>query len=402
MQKIIVEQGGLTKELNVENNYSTNGWTAIFANVADGVRVVQKVIDLVGGTGTKPSGIINKYMGPSGLVSNIADATNIKGADGSSTDITVNNIAAIDGNITLTAGDVGADVQGAADQAQQNANEYTDQVAATKLDAADYVQHFKGKFTSLSALQEAYPTATDGDYAIIDAGTGTNARQYVWDSAEGWVDSGEVKSGTTTDQITEGSTNLYFTTNRVRDAVLTGLSLVTGTAIAAADTVLSAFGKLQKQISDLSSSLSNYLTTSSASSTYATISQAKTENFTIACSNRATAITTGTNKMSFRNVGARKLNSVRASLDTAGTATATAIDINVNGTSIFTTTLTIDATEETSVDAVTPFVFKATSHSGWSGSPNYQIDDNAKVSIDFDAVGTGAKGLDVAFLTERV
>lgn len=128
----------------------------------------------------------------------------------------------------------------------------------------------------------------------------------------------------------------------------------------------------------------------------------KTENFTIACSDRATAITTGTNKMSFRNVGARKLNSVRASLDTAGTGTATAIDINVNGISIFTTTLTIDATEETSVTAQTPFAFKATSHSGWSGSPNYQIDDNAKVSIDFDAVGTGAKGLDVAFLTERV
>ena len=63
MQKIIVEQGGSTKELNVENNYSTNGWTSIFANVADGTRVVQKIIDLVGGTGTKPSGIINKYMG---------------------------------------------------------------------------------------------------------------------------------------------------------------------------------------------------------------------------------------------------------------------------------------------------------------------------------------------------
>lgn len=134
----------------------------------------------------------------------------------------------------------------------------------------------------------------------------------------------------------------------------------------------------------------------------ATVEQAKTESFVIACSDRATAITTGTNKMSFRNVGARKLTSVRASLDTAGTGTATNIDINVNGTSIFSTVLSIDATEETSVTAQTPFVFKTSSHSGWSGSPNYQIDDNAKISIDFDAVSTGAKGLDVAFLTERV
>lgn len=37
----------------------------------------------------------------------------------------------------------------------------------------------------------------------------------------------------------------------VRAAVLTGLSLVTGTAITAADSVLVAMGKLQKQITDL-------------------------------------------------------------------------------------------------------------------------------------------------------
>lgn len=62
-----------------------------------------------------------------------------------------------------------------------------------------------------------------------------------------------------TDSIAEGSTNLYFTEARVRAAVLTGLSLVTGTAIAATDTVLSAFGKLQKQITDLSSSVATIL-----------------------------------------------------------------------------------------------------------------------------------------------
>jgi hypothetical protein len=53
----------------------------------------------------------------------------------------------------------------------------------------------------------------------------------------------------TTSDIAEG-TNLYFTAQRVRDTVLTGLSLVTNAAITASDTVLSAFGKLQKQLSD--------------------------------------------------------------------------------------------------------------------------------------------------------
>jgi hypothetical protein len=54
-----------------------------------------------------------------------------------------------------------------------------------------------------------------------------------------------------TDAVPEGAVNKYFTEARVRATVLTGLSLVTGTAIAAADSVLIAFGKLQKQITDL-------------------------------------------------------------------------------------------------------------------------------------------------------
>ncbi len=58
----------------------------------------------------------------------------------------------------------------------------------------------------------------------------------------------------TTDALTEGVTNLYFTTARVLATVLTGLSLATGTAITSADTILAALGKLQKQITDLKAS----------------------------------------------------------------------------------------------------------------------------------------------------
>lgn len=53
-----------------------------------------------------------------------------------------------------------------------------------------------------------------------------------------------------TDSLAEGATNKYFTEGRVRSAVLAGLSLLTGGVISAADSVLSALGKLQKQISD--------------------------------------------------------------------------------------------------------------------------------------------------------
>ena len=55
----------------------------------------------------------------------------------------------------------------------------------------------------------------------------------------------------TTDNVSEGSINLYFTVARVRSTILTGISFVSGSVITATDTVLSALGKLQKQISSI-------------------------------------------------------------------------------------------------------------------------------------------------------
>lgn len=67
----------------------------------------------------------------------------------------------------------------------------------------------------------------------------------------------------TTDNIAEGATRLYFTVARVLATVLTGLSTATNAVITSADTVLSALGKLQAQISGLSNrALSNLTTTS--------------------------------------------------------------------------------------------------------------------------------------------
>ena len=53
----------------------------------------------------------------------------------------------------------------------------------------------------------------------------------------------------TTANISE-VTNLYFTTARVLATLLTGLSLATGGAIVSTDSVLIAFGKIQKQLND--------------------------------------------------------------------------------------------------------------------------------------------------------
>jgi hypothetical protein len=71
----------------------------------------------------------------------------------------------------------------------------------------------------------------------------------------------------TTTDISEG-TNEYFTAARVRAVVLTGLSLATNAVISATDTVLSAFGKLQAQITANLSTLTSH--TSDTSNPHAT------------------------------------------------------------------------------------------------------------------------------------
>lgn len=66
--------------------------------------------------------------------------------------------------------------------------------------------------------------------------------------------------------ITPGTTSQYWRGDKtwqdfsanVRSSVLTGLSLITNAVISASDTVLSALGKLQKQISDNLTTLTNH------------------------------------------------------------------------------------------------------------------------------------------------
>lgn len=53
-----------------------------------------------------------------------------------------------------------------------------------------------------------------------------------------------------TDAVTEGSSNLYFTAQRVRDTLLAGVSVATNAVIAASDSFIVALGKLQAQISN--------------------------------------------------------------------------------------------------------------------------------------------------------
>ncbi|WP_113639264.1 tail fiber domain-containing protein [Nubsella zeaxanthinifaciens] len=87
---------------------------------------------------------------------------------------------------------------------------------ALKLNAADYNEYFKGKYTSLEALQTALPIASIGDYAQVDEGAGVLVKTYNWDENDGWVIGGYGSGATTTDELPEGLTNLYFNTARLQ------------------------------------------------------------------------------------------------------------------------------------------------------------------------------------------
>jgi hypothetical protein len=84
--------------------------------------------------------------------------------------------------------------------------------------------------------------------AINDGDSPSNpTRQYRWSgTAYVMIPS----SPGSTDQVPEGSTNLYHTGARVRSALLTGLGTLSDSAITAADSLIQAFAKLQGQINE--------------------------------------------------------------------------------------------------------------------------------------------------------
>lgn len=98
------------------------------------------------------------------------------------------------------------------------------------------------------ATTAQFPATGEGGkiYIAINQGTAANpTRQYRW---TGSVYAEINPSPGTTDALAEGSTNMYFSEHRVRNTVLTGLSLASSAAVAATDSVLAAFGKIQARL----------------------------------------------------------------------------------------------------------------------------------------------------------
>jgi hypothetical protein len=128
-----------------------------------------------------------------------------------------------------------------------------------------------------------------------------------------------------------------------------------------------------------------------ATTAFVAASGAASEVLLLAVSDETTSLTTGTAKVTFRMPFAMTLTSVRASVTTAPTGSTIIIDIKESGTTIFSTKLTIDATEKTSTTATT-FVLSDSS-----------LADDAEMTVNIDQVGSTVPGagLKIALIGTR-
>lgn len=210
-----------------------------------------------------------------------------------------------------------------------------------------------------------------------DAGTElVNASVYV---SEGTVNADTQWVCTTNATITLGSTGLTFT------QITSGSGGIAASLIDAKGDLI--VGTADNTVNRLAVGTNGHRLVADSAQSTGLKWAAEPFQLVVAVSDESTAITTGAAKVTFRMPRAVTLTDVRASLSTASSSGAPAVDVNEAGVSIFSTTLTIDASEKTSTTAATPAVIS-----------DANIADDAEITIDIDAAGTGAKGLKVTFI----
>ena len=86
------------------------------------------------------------------------------------------------------------------------------------------------------------------------------------------------------------------------------------------------------------------------------------------------------------------LTEVRANVNTAPSGSTILVDVNKNGSTIFSTRVSIDASEKTSVTAASAFVLSTTS-----------LANDDEITVDIDQIGssTAGKGLKIWLIGTR-
>jgi len=152
-----------------------------------------------------------------------------------------------------------------------NAVDSTDRIASSEKGAVNGVATLDatGKVPTAQLPSYVDDVIEVANFAALP-GTGEAGKIYITlddNKTYRWSGSAYVNitaSPGSTDSITEGSTNLYFTEGRVRSTLLDGLNITVGGVISSTDSVLGSLGKLQKQTTDHSSNSSNPHSTTAA------------------------------------------------------------------------------------------------------------------------------------------
>lgn len=111
----------------------------------------------------------------------------------------------------------------------------------------------------------------------------------------------------------------------------------------------------------------------------------------VACSDESAVLVAANGVLTFRMPRGVTLTGVRASLKTAAATGTFTVNIKEGGSTILSTLLTIDATEKTSVTAVTPPVISDSA-----------LADDAEITIDIDDDADGsAVGLKITLIGTR-
>ena len=240
---------------------------------------------------------------------------------------------------------------------------------------------------SVTTLSATNISANTASIFTLGAAFGTMSTLTVSGSAT--VDSLKVINAGTIGSVGDPDAMAISATGDVsltQDLSVAGAAVVSG-SVTASDVVVENDGNIGSAgDTDAIAIASNGLVTFSAGT------KGVTESFIIACSDESTALTTGTAKVTFRMPYAFTLQAVRASVTTAPVGSTIIVDINEGGTTILSTTLSIDASEKTSTTAATPPVISDSA-----------LADDAEITIDIDQVGSGTAGagLKVALIGVR-
>ena len=200
---------GLTGTTGSKGDAGANGWSPVLAPVEDGARIVLRVIDWAGGSGTKPA--TGGYLGLDGLVSTAAAAVNVRGAQGAKGDTgtagakgddgktgwTPHMAILPDGNrrvvriIDWVGGEGTKPATGmyiGLGGLVSDVGDATDVRGAQGLAGADGVDpNHKGYYADPEALDTAFSTGEAGWFAIV----GSTDTVWVWSESESaWQNTG--------------------------------------------------------------------------------------------------------------------------------------------------------------------------------------------------------------------